>query len=122
MPSPVLIRKHGKNIAESTPVAQNLLPKRSLGMELFSPITPLPEGTTSTDALETKFSSDFGKSHSENVTVPYFMDDTSTWLGGKFTSSLLNDTKIHAFKPQNSSISHMRKVLPVVDLFIHKPH
>lgn len=59
-------------------------PHMSVGLELFSPIQSIPENDQRGSQLP-NFNKDVTQS-----SIPYGIDDMSTWIGGKFNFALLH--------------------------------
>lgn len=53
-------------------------PHRNVGLELFSPIQSIPEDEHNGSQFP-----NFNKNVTQNSSVPYGIDDVSTWIGGK---------------------------------------
>ncbi|XP_018566008.1 dystrophin-related protein 2-like [Anoplophora glabripennis] len=72
---------------ESTPMVQTInRPHMSVGMELFSPIQSITENDQRGNHVGTR-PPNFNKDITQTSSVPYGIDDMSTWVGGQPTTS-----------------------------------
>ncbi|KAJ8963450.1 hypothetical protein NQ318_018932 [Aromia moschata] len=91
-PSEETTQLHKKDVVESTPMVQttNNRIHRNTGLELFSPIhSVLEDSQTDGPDLTHASSKNFMQN---NSSVPYCIEDMSTWIGGHPTSS--NETHL----------------------------